>query len=64
MVKMVTAKKLAKEEGMSVQEAERWLDADTFLDEYPQWEPCGFHCLFLLYKMLSHAVATGRKEHD
>ena len=55
---------LAQEEGISVWEAERQLNADAFLDEYPWWECHGLHCLFLLYRMFLHAVATGRKEYD
>ena len=37
--KTTTAKKLAQEEGISVWQAERYLNADPFLDEYPWWEP-------------------------
>ena len=33
--KTAAAKKLAKEEAMSIQEVERQLDADAFLVEYP-----------------------------
>ena len=56
---MAATKKLAKEEGISIWEAERWLNADAFLDEYLQWEPHRFHCPFLLYWMFTHAMATG-----
>ena len=35
MAKTFTAKKLAREEAMSIQEAEGHLDTDAFLDEYP-----------------------------
>ena len=34
--KTTTVKKLSQEEGISIQEAERQLDADAFLGEYPQ----------------------------
>ena len=61
---MATTKKLAKEEGIFVREAERQLDADTFLDKYLRWEPHGCHCLFLIYQIFAHAVATGQKEYN
>ena len=35
MAKMVTAKKMVQEEGISIWEAERQLNTDAFLDEYP-----------------------------
>ena len=40
---MAATKKLAKEEGISMLEAERQLNANAFLDEYLQWEPRGLH---------------------
>ena len=61
---MAAAKKLAQETGISIWEAERQLDDDTFLDEYLQWEPYGFHHPFLLYRMFTHNTPTGQKEHD
>ena len=39
--KLAAAKKLAQAEGISVWEAEWCLNADLFLDEYPQWEASG-----------------------
>ena len=62
--KTTTAKKLAQETGTSIWEAERCLNADAFLDEYPRWEPLRFHCSFLLHQMFTHTMATGQKEHD
>ena len=62
--KMATAKKLAKEEGISIREAERWLDTDTFHDKYPRWKPCRFHCPFLIYWMFAHTTASRQKEYD
>ena len=64
MAKTTAAKMLAQETGISIQEAERLLDADAFLDEYLQWELCGFHHLFLLHQMFTHTMATGQKKHN
>ena len=61
---MAATKKLAKEDGISIQEAERWLNADAFLDEYPSWGPHRLHFPFLIYWMFAHTVATGQKEYD
>ena len=60
---MAAAKKLAKE-GISIWEADRWLDASIFLDKYPRWEPCGLHHPFVKYQMFAHAVVTRKKEYD
>ena len=40
---MAATKKLAQETGIAVWEAERWLDADVFLDKYLRWEPHRLH---------------------
>ena len=39
--KNAAAKRQAQREGISVWEAEWYLDADLFLDEYPRWEASG-----------------------
>ena len=61
---MAAVTKLAKEEGISVREAERQLDTNGFLDEYLRWEPCGLHHPFLIHQMFAHTVATGWREYD
>ena len=57
MANTTATKKLAEEEGVSVWEAEWWLDANAFLDKYPRGEPLRLHCPFILHRMFSHAVA-------
>ena len=57
------SKNLGAEKGISVQEAERRLDAKLFLDEIPKWEPHRPHHLFLFQRMFTHAEATGLKEY-
>ena len=47
---------------MSLQEAERSLDAELFLDEYPQWEVGGTHYPIILQRMFVHATKVGWKE--
>ena len=64
MSKTTTAKKLVQKTGISVWEAERQLNADIFLDEYPRWEPHRSHCPFLLHCMVAHAAAMGQKKQD
>ena len=38
---MAAAKKWAQEEGISMREAEQYLDSENFLDEYPRWRADG-----------------------
>ena len=64
MTKTTATKKLAQETGISIYEAERWLDADVFLDKYQRWVPCRLHHPFLLQWMFAHATDTGQKEHE
>ena len=64
MEKIATTKKLMEEEDVTVYEAERWLDADAFLDEYLHWGHCRLYHLYLMHQMFGHAVATGWKEHN
>ena len=60
--KCLTAKGLAQSEGLSVREAECYLDANLFLDEYPQWKAGGPHHPFILQRMFLHAAELGWKE--
>ena len=60
--KSLTAKEQAREEGLSVWEAEHHLDAKLFLDEYPRWDVGGPHCLIILQRMLMQTVEVGQKE--
>ena len=55
-------KEWAKEEGLSVQEAEHHLDAELFLDKYPRWDAGGPHCPFILQQMFIHAAKSRQKE--
>ena len=45
--KSLATKEQAKEGGLSIWEAECCLDAELFLDEYPQWDVGGLHCPFI-----------------
>ena len=60
--KFLTAKEWAREEGLSVLEAEHHLDTKLFLDEYPRWDVGGLHCLLILQRMFVHAANEGQKE--
>ena len=60
--KSLAAKEWAKEGGLSIQEAECHLDAELFLNEYPQWDVRGLHCPFILQRMFVHATESGWKE--
>ena len=59
MVKTTTTKKLIEEENVSVWEAERWLDADAFIEEYLHWGHHGLYLPFLMHQLFAHAMATG-----
>ena len=50
--------------GISVREAERCINADLFLDEYPRWESGGPHYPYILQQMFAHIETAGQKEHD
>ena len=50
------------EEGLSIQEAERVIESEMFLDEYPRWELGTPHWTVILHKMFLHAVEWGQKE--
>ena len=61
--KTVAAKKLARETGISVREAERWLSAYLFLDEIPRWVSGRLHCPCLLQRMFAQVENAGQKEY-
>ena len=46
----------AEEEGLSIQEAERVIESEMFLDEYPRWELRTPHQTVILHKMFLHAA--------
>ena len=64
MEKTVTAKRLGAKEGISVREAEHWLDANIFLDEYQKWGPQSLQRPFILHQMFYHASTHVKKECD
>ena len=51
-----------EEEGLSVREAERVIESEMFLDEYPQWELGTPHQTVILHEMFLHAAEQGQKE--
>ena len=51
-----------EEEGLSIREAERVMESEMFLDEYPQWELRTPHQTVILCKMFLHAAEQGQKE--
>ena len=52
----------AEEEGLSFREAERVVESELFLDEYPQWGLGTPHQSVILHEMFLHAKAWGQKE--
>ena len=62
--KIATAKRLALEKGISVREAEWWLDADAYLKEQWHWAPGGFRHEYLYQQMFSHATMTSQSKYD
>ena len=58
------AKRLGAEEGISVSEAERRLDANLFWDEIPRWEPSRPHHPYLYQRMFAHTDAAWQKGYD
>ena len=45
-----------------MREAEQWMDAKLFLDEYTRWEIEGVHQSIILHEMFLHATEEGWKE--
>ena len=62
MHKSQTTREWAIEVGLSFREAERRLNAELFLDEYPRWEIEAPHQSIILHEMFLHAVKQGQKE--
>ena len=52
----------AEEEGLSFREAERVVESELFLDEYPRWGLGTPHWSVILHEMFLHAEAWGQKE--
>ena len=61
--KTTVAKRWVTEKNISVQEAERHLDTQLFLDEIPKWQPGGPHSSLLYQMMLTHAKAVRLREY-
>ena len=62
MEKSHMALRRVEEEGLSIREAERVIESEMFLDEYPWWELGTPHWAVILHKMFLHAAEWGRKE--
>ena len=62
MEKSRVAHRWAEEEGLSIREAERVIESEMFLDEYPQWELGTPHQTVILHEMFLHAAEQGWKE--
>ena len=45
-------------------EVEQCLDADLFLDKYPQWKAGGPQCPVILQGMFAHAEMAGQKDYE
>ena len=60
--KALATKGQAAKEGLSLQEAERVMDIELFLEGQAKWEADSPHCLMMLYKMFHHAADQGQKE--
>ena len=48
---------MAEQEGLSFREAERVVETDLFLDEYPQWNIGSPHWSVILHEMFLHAAS-------
>ena len=51
-----------EEEWLSIREAERVVESEMFLDEYPRWELRTPHQTVILHEMFLHAAEQGQKE--
>ena len=56
------AQERARETGISIQELERQVDLELFLDEYHWWGLATLHQSVVLHEMFLHAVEQGQKE--
>ena len=62
MAQALATKEWAKEGGLCLREAQCHLDAELFLDAYPQQDVGGSYCLIILQRMFVHATEVGQKE--
>ena len=62
MEKTQEAHHMAKQTGLSYREAERVVESDLFLDEYPRWDLGSPHQSVILHEMFLHVESRGRKE--
>ena len=62
MEKTREACRMAELEGLSYREAERIVESDLFLDEYPRWDLGSPHCLVILHEMFLHMESGGHKQ--
>ena len=53
---------MAEQEGLSFREAERVVETDLFLDEYPWWNIGSPHWTVILHEMFLHVASRGQKE--
>ena len=60
--KAAATKGWAAREGKSVQETERMIDVELFLEGQIKWEEDSPHQLVMLYKMFKHTADEGWKE--
>ena len=62
MEKTQEAHCMAEQEGLSYREAERVVETDLFLDEYPWWNIGSPHWSVILHEMFLHVASWGQKE--
>ena len=55
---------MAEQEGLSFREAERVVETNLFLDEYPQWNIGSPHWSVILHEMFLHAASQGHKRQN
>ena len=62
MEKTCEACHMAGQEGLSYREAERVVESNLFLDEYPRWNLGSPHWSVILHEMFLHVESRGCKE--
>ena len=62
MEKTWEACRMVQQVGLSYREAERVVESDLFLDEYPQWDLGSPHQSVILHEMFLHTESQGQKE--
>ena len=60
--KAEAVKRQVAREGQSVQETERMMEVELFLEGQTKWEEDSPHWLVMLYEMFKHAADKGQKE--